>query len=299
MAPSAVSISCSPDGGHYDLCWSNARRVSRAARIDGLVAGAPTTARQQTGRRASHSARGPVLPSVRRRVQAAEPGVGAITNFSVLRHLPDPTLGEVLALPVGDVFARRYGEALPGRDVLIGDTPEPVLSAAWTLLGETLGALPWGGAQIVTVERMQPLAVSLPGAVLIDRALVEGEPGRAHALYLVHELVHQWFGGLLLIHGAPAVWESAVDALARWVLETCVTPRLAAVFDHLAARYARCGVPDLERRARLSLFFYERLRADGPGPWRDLADAARGHVAAQDRRAAPPPPYGTTIEEEA
>jgi hypothetical protein len=137
--------------------------------------------------------------------------------------LDDLAVGETLHMVAGQSFAR-YGIATSDGVVCIGGRRDHELGAVWSWLLRNFGILPWGYVELLTARELNPKGLSLPGTVCIDRTMIDASPLTGRFLYLVHELIHQWFGNLVRFDVPEGRWEPWIDALACYALQRAVTP---------------------------------------------------------------------------
>ncbi|MCC2335092.1 hypothetical protein [Cellulomonas wangsupingiae] len=174
---------------------------------------------------------------------------GSLTNVSVLHTLGDPRLADVAVVPCGRLrtneVARFRTDGTPGT----GYALEPDVHAVWCGLLEALGPLPWDEVVVVASGLEWPRALAFPGLVLLADELL-ASPGKLRWVYLVHELVHQWLGGLVRTQGSrddAAEW--VTDALALAVLRR-VRPVQARALTRVHERARESGPTELAERGR-------------------------------------------------
>lgn len=152
------------------------------------------------------------------------------SNCRALESLRDPRSSELICLP-GDEVERlgRLSEA----------DPSEICHDLWRVMNQHMGPLPWPYVDIVRtplVSKGLPRALSVPGAVLLDPSLRKA-PLSEKWLYISHELVHQWLGGMVRIgsvHGRD--WEAVCEGLAHRVSQELLGPVAASAFSALRDR---------------------------------------------------------------
>ncbi|THV28348.1 M1 family metallopeptidase [Glycomyces paridis] len=189
----------------------------------------------------------------------------AFHNLDALARLGDPRVGELVALPAGDggftARARFGGDGGCDRDWAR-------LAEAWRRCTDRFGALDWDVA-VYSSDHEWPRALAFPGVVLVSDRL-DVEAAGTQWLYLLHELLHQWFGGL--VRFAPdAAWEAWVDAIAWTVAAEVLGDRADTVYAAVYERQIRTGEPALAERGALVLAARRALR-DEPDRLDRLAD---------------------------
>ncbi len=123
-----------------------------------------------------------------------------------------------------------------GRVEIGGD--RTAADAVWRHLVSVLPVLPWSEIRLIRADWEWPRAVSVPGAVLVASA-VDVTTHSWALLYLIHEALHQWIGGVVACptdHAEAAWMEAWVDA-ATWRAVEEVHPSAGAAFQSLFARY--------------------------------------------------------------
>lgn len=185
-----------------------------------------------------------------------------VHNLRVSETVRDFRLGETVALHAADLSYHHWGQAADVLD-LDGDI-DTGLTPVWRQLLEYFGPLPWSYVDIVVGGHEWPKGVSFPGTVVVTQDLRRTKSGATRYLYLVHELVHQWLGNLLLISPQSAQWwEAYVDAITWYVVEEAVSPTTGPVFRTLFQAYQRSPSAELATRGRYALEHYARLHASG------------------------------------
>lgn len=208
----------------------------------------------------------PPTGSVRSRrvvIPVAPPCTWAHHNLRVLARVPDLRLGEVVAVRVCDPSVHWWGRftlAGPPSGHPAGDH---LLADIWADMVHLLGELPWEYVDVLIGDHSWPRGVSFPGAVLLSAELLDRQPRAMRYVYLVHELVHQWFGNLALLpQEEREACESRVDALA-WKLAGDRLPRRAApAFQQLFDRYEQ-GNQGYEQRGAEAKAYHGLLQEDG------------------------------------
>jgi len=194
--------------------------------------------------------------------------------------LDDLAVGETLDMVAGQSF-EWYGAATSDGVVCIGGRQDQELGAVWSWLLRTFGILPWGAVELLTARELNPKGLSLPGTVCVDRTMIDASPLTGRFLYLVHELIHQWFGNLVRFDVPEGRWEPWIDGLACYALQRVVTPSIRSVFDRLSARYMGSAVPELRERGMRTDRCHTALGADDSvlGSWIELAAIGIRRVA--------------------
>lgn len=108
----------------------------------------------------------------------------------------------------------------------------------WLHLASVLPTLPWSEVRLIRADWEWPRAISVPGAVLVA-STVDVTTRSWALLYLIHEALHQWIGGVVARptdHSEAAWMEAWVDA-ATWRAVEEVHPSARAAFESLFARY--------------------------------------------------------------
>jgi hypothetical protein len=208
-------------------------------------------------------------------------------NLDALSLVPDPRLGELLMAPAETVvrLARLESttQALPSG---VG----AAFDEAWQRLLDLFGPLPWPVTIVRGVNHEWPRALSVPGVIMVASALPPTSM-QTIWLYLVHEVLHQWFGNLARIGSAdhPA-WEAALDALAWTLAETVLGPAVTPVFAANYHRHVRSSSDELRARGRRVLALRSSMAADlADGPFPSLAaDARTAALSARSRYVLPP-----------
>lgn len=103
-----------------------------------------------------------------------------------------------------------YVVARPATDA--GDFPpgpawaEDILIQALEILGDLFGPLPSGVPAVIVVDYPRPLAKALPGALFLDRRLVQrnGPPPASRVAVLAHEAAHLWWPNRVRSRGPGA-----------------------------------------------------------------------------------------------
>lgn len=135
------------------------------------------------------------------------------------------------------------------------------LTQAWRRLTDQLPPLPWPAIRVYEGAWEWPRALALPGVILVSKTFPK-ESARSTLLYLVHELIHQWLGGVLAPPTNPEAhsqMEAIVDACTRFHVES-VFPTTRSAFAALYRRYA--AITDLADHADRTEAAY-RLLEDG------------------------------------
>ncbi|MDX3235938.1 hypothetical protein PV392_09615 [Streptomyces sp. ME03-5709C] len=295
----AASIRFSPDAPEWTLQWSDSaddvpRRMDRAGTMLGGTAfpsatdplgGSPTgpVAGPASGPAADPPA--PPLDAVLVPPSLLRRELWSSTNLCGPVGLPDLRVGEAVAIAAADSRFVSYGTAEADGVVHVEDRVDAHLTAIWTwLLGE-FGSLPWDRVDIFAVEGLCPRGVSFPGIVCLDgETLRRSLTGRF--LYLVHELIHQWFGNVVRFAPEDTGWESWIDALAWHTARTVLSPSVDGAFERLNVRYTRSDAPELVDRGLRTARYQRLLRndTDAWAAWSRLAAAGAAALPTAGRR---------------
>ncbi|MFD7235995.1 hypothetical protein ACFWAT_11875 [Streptomyces syringium] len=185
-----------------------------------------------------------------------------VHNLRVLDAVRDLRLGETVVLPAADPAHHLWGRA--AGDLVLDRTTDTALTPVWRCLLEQFGPLPWTYVDIVVGVHEWPKGISFPGTVVVTQDLRRTKSAATRYLYLVHELVHQWLGNLLLIPPQAAQWwEACVDAITWYVVEEAVSSAVSPVFRALFADYQQSPSAELATRGRYALQHHAQLRAHG------------------------------------
>jgi hypothetical protein len=206
-------------------------------------------------------------------------------NLNAPRLLPDPRLGEVLiAASATDTLLVRLPAGRPAGPSGLGDR----FDEAWRHLVGLFGALPWPVPVVIGAGHEWPRAMSFPGAILLSPAMTP-VGARTVWLYLVHELIHQWFGNLARIgEDDLPTWEAGLDAIAWVVAEQVLGPEVTSVFTATYERYLG-STAELRRRGELVLEIRGGMPADvARTPLPGLAAEAAAAVTGSSRLVLPP-----------
>jgi hypothetical protein len=279
MAAASASIRFSPDAVEWTCLWNEAvghppRRLDSAGT---LIGGAAAEAGGEPG--------SPPLESI---IDAPTPLPAdrwSSTNLGSPWTPADLRWGEAVAIAAGDGRCELFGSAGSDGVMRVEGLPDARISAVWSWLLAEYGSLPWDHVDVVAVEGLRPLGVSFPAVVCIDATTLRlSLTGRF--LYLVHELVHQWFGNLLRFETEDARWEAWIDALARRATRTALSPAVDPVFERLNQRYRDSGVPELVERGRRAAAYHRILMddADTAAEWSRLSAAGAASIRRHGRR---------------
>ncbi len=107
------------------------------------------------------------------------------------------------------------------------------------LISKRLPSIPWSTVVISRRQEEFPRAISTPGWIVVSHKVNLNSPAEAR-LYLLHELLHQWIGGLVAmpIEDELRGWaEAVVDALVWHVVGEVRGDRAATAFASLYERY--------------------------------------------------------------
>lgn len=201
----------------------------------------------------------------------------AVHNLHALPYLGDPVRADLFHLPPAERGAPRL---VLLRSTGGGEAGAPVdarVVAAWDALIALLGPVPWPDVEVRVVDGLDSLAISLPGMILVHPDLCD-QPLRLSWLYLVHELAHQWLGGLTVIRADAAVVESLVDVLALRIVTGVLGEAAAAPVLATHRRGLGSGPPDVRDRSATVLAQWERDRGLGVTRWA-RAEVDAGHTA--------------------
>ncbi|WP_030159717.1 hypothetical protein [Glycomyces sp. NRRL B-16210] len=184
----------------------------------------------------------------------------ALHNLDALARLADPRTGELLAVPHGDHgFAHRVRFRSDGG--YEGDPAWSRLAAAWRHCLAEFGPLDWD-VEVYSSRHDWPRALSLPGAVLISHRLQPAAVG-TQWLYVLHELLHQWFGARLRLSPAThARWEAWIDAIAWTIAVRVLGDEADQIYATVYKRQTSADDPGIADRASLVLDLRRTLRED-------------------------------------
>ncbi|WP_416485585.1 hypothetical protein [Streptomyces sp. CL12] len=170
-------------------------------------------------------------------------------NLRVAEYVRDLRLGEVVAVRAADPSYSWWARFTPGARSTGAPADDRLLAGVWADMTRLFGALPWGHVDVLLGDHAWPRGVSFPGIVLLSAELVERQPRAARYVYLVHELLHQWFGNLGTLPPAQhEACEAYVDALTWKLACDRLPPRAGAAYRELFAGYAQHGSDGLGRR---------------------------------------------------
>lgn len=171
-----------------------------------------------------------------------------IHNIAALARLPDPRLSEFVWIPESTPGFKDLYWFDPTGAVNGSDPVDSALTDAWDLCNSLFGRLEWP-VRVLASPHEWPRAVSYPGLVLISEFLPPAAL-TTRWLYLLHELLHQWFGAVIRFPSdSHQLWEACVDAVTWCVAESVLGASSTPAYEALYRRYAASGNPDLVRRA--------------------------------------------------
>ncbi|MCZ6649251.1 MAG: PDZ domain-containing protein [Acidobacteria bacterium] len=105
---------------------------------------------------------------------------------------------------------------------------EDILNQALEILSDLFGALPSGLPAVIVVDYPRPLAKALPGALFLDRRLVQrnGPPPASRVAVLAHEAGHLWWPNRVRSRGpgASALHEGLAEFGACRVVRGILSP---------------------------------------------------------------------------
>jgi hypothetical protein len=185
-----------------------------------------------------------------------------VHNLAALRVLGEVTADEVVFVGRHRSHLRLGSLATSGTSDL-GGAAGPLVGRVWARMVATLPPLPWREVIVVRGQGRWPRAFAVPGAVVLNPAIDLDRPATT-LLYLAHELVHQWLGGLVRRPGDATtheLMEATVEAVA-WFLVEAEIPQAEAAYRDLFGRYR--GIDGLARRAELVVGLRDGLGARLP-----------------------------------
>ncbi|MFI1798862.1 hypothetical protein ACH427_16150 [Streptomyces sp. NPDC020379] len=195
-------------------------------------------------------------------IRQPEPRHWPVHNMRVLDAARDFRLGETVALPAADSSHHHWGQAAGA--LTLDGTTDNTLTQVWRHLLDQFGPLPWSYVDIVMGSHEWPKGISFPGTVVVTEDLYRTKSAATRYLYLVHELVHQWLGNLLLIPPRDAQWwEAYVDAITWYVVEEAVSLAAGPIFHSLFTAYQSSPSAELATRGRYALHHHAHLREQG------------------------------------
>lgn len=185
-----------------------------------------------------------------------EPMSAAAHNLDALAMIRDATASEVVF--VGREHGWRSIATLPTRRRL--DPAElgrdwVRVARVWNTMISMFPGLPWSRVVVVRGDQTASRAFAVPGAVVLGPAV---QSQAMLLLYVTHELVHQWLGGMVAPNTAPdvhAVMEAHTDALA-WHVTQRTFPAVSLPYEALFSRYLM--FPALAEHARRVFELRER-----------------------------------------
>lgn len=199
------------------------------------------------------------------------------SNAEALAALPLRTAGELVHIPQGISRILTTFRTSPAPS---GSAQEGVVGRFWAELIDRFPRLPWPSISVVRGVDDFPRAFSVPGAIVLSPKMA-AHPYSAEVLYVTHELIHQWLGGVSMMPSRPRdaeIVEALIDALVWDLAGSVGGGQLDAAFGRLYARYL--AVDEMAGHgARV-----RRLRGElGKGGWealaRDLEDAEAARAA--------------------
>lgn len=192
------------------------------------------------------------------------------SNLMALRTLPWWSPNELVE---SDLRGADIGCVRADGVVAFASLNAALLQGVWTSMIGRLPELPWDEIRILIGEREWPRAISVPGAIIVSPAFPVNSTTFV-LLYLVHELVHQWIGGVI---AAPTEsrehrsMEALVDACA-WRFVESALPSVSIVFADLYRRYEKSSL--LCQHARGVFRSYRMLDNQGVSRLGDLLEQA-------------------------
>jgi hypothetical protein len=215
----------------------------------------------------------------------------AFHNLDVLKRLADPRVGELIAVPGGDHgFVRRARFRANGE--YDGGPAWGRLASAWRCCLAEFGPIDWD-VEVYSSGHEWPRALSLPGTVLISHRLPASSVG-SQWLYVLHELLHQWFGARLRLSPAShADWEAWIDAIAWTIAVRVLGAEADQIYATVYKQQMLTSEPILAERGSRVLAARRILRDDDAGIARIAAattEAARRARAGLPRTVAEAPP---------
>lgn len=176
-------------------------------------------------------------------------------NLKILGQLPWYFPNEYFNQALGDVEIARIlsnGEIVTNNHYIKGILP------VWNDIVTSFPPLPWEETRVFQVDRKWPKGLAVPGAITFANNMDVSKPNLAY-LYLIHELLHQWLGGVIAVSNDKIIhfkMEAIIDALS-WFHIKRFNISLAEVFKKHYTRV--CLSPTLKSHNREVLFQYKQI----------------------------------------